>query len=287
MIVACPGCQKRYDVSGRPAGTEARCGCGRRFHIPKASDEVGTRTCGNCGGAVRANDPVCPYCDSPVAQVRCPKCLGLVAAGGRHCQHCGTRVTTGAAALSGETRGVNCPRCANVRLESLLMEELAIDHCTRCGGLWLDHKVFARLQREEAVQAPAMLRVAELPSPAPATRVKPYIPCPECTTLMNPRNFAGCSGVIVDECRNHGVWFDAGELASIIQFVRDGGLDKAREKELRRLEEKKRQDKLKASLDRVRDARVAPPGYGASSFGRRTDGFALSDAVGFLSSLFS
>jgi Zn-finger nucleic acid-binding protein len=32
-------------------------------------------------------------------------------------------------------------------------------------------------------------------------------------------------------CKQHGVWFDAGELPKIIEFIDKGGLDRAREKE--------------------------------------------------------
>ncbi|MDE2511394.1 MAG: hypothetical protein KGL74_09750, partial [Elusimicrobia bacterium] len=57
-----------------------------------------------------------------------------------------------------------------------------------------------------------------------------------CGELMNRFNFAGCSGVILDACKPHGVWFDADELRSIVAFIRDGGMDEAREHELRDLE---------------------------------------------------
>ena len=34
MIVECPGCHSRYDVTGRPPGTRARCRCGSVFLLP-------------------------------------------------------------------------------------------------------------------------------------------------------------------------------------------------------------------------------------------------------------
>jgi Zn-finger nucleic acid-binding protein len=48
---------------------------------------------------------------------------------------------------------------------------------------------------------------------------------------MNRSNFARSSGVIVDLCKQHGVWFDADELPKIIEFINGGGLERAREKE--------------------------------------------------------
>jgi Zn-finger nucleic acid-binding protein len=41
---------------------------------------------------------------------------------------------------------------------------------------------------------------------------------------MARNNFGKKSRVIVDICRRHGVWFDAGELPRVLAFVRSGGL---------------------------------------------------------------
>jgi len=38
------------------------------------------------------------------------------------------------------------------------------------------------------------------------------------------RNFGRLSGVIIDVCRNHGVWFDDDELSRILDWTRRGGL---------------------------------------------------------------
>jgi Zn-finger nucleic acid-binding protein len=77
---------------------------------------------------------------------------------------------------------------------------------------------------------------------------------------MNRVNFGKRSGVIVEVCKPHGVWFDKGELTRAIEFVADGGLveTKRREEELAR--EKQREahvashpretDVLRDDLDR-------------------------------------
>ena len=41
------------------------------------------------------------------------------------------------------------------------------------------------------------------------------MPCPECGQLMNRKNFANTSGVIVDVCRAHGIWFDDREVERV------------------------------------------------------------------------
>jgi Zn-finger nucleic acid-binding protein len=54
---------------------------------------------------------------------------------------------------------------------------------------------------------------------------------------MNQRNFAGCSGVVIDVCKPHGIWFDRQELQRVVNFIQDGGLHKTRENELAKLKE--------------------------------------------------
>jgi hypothetical protein len=58
---------------------------------------------------------------------------------------------------------------------------------------------------------------------------------------MNRVNFARCSGVIVDVCRLHGTWFDRDELRHIVEFIRGGGLDKARVIEIEELKRQRQQ----------------------------------------------
>jgi len=85
--------------------------------------------------------------------------------------------------------------------------------------------------------------------PAPARRLPvtadpekiSYAPCPQCGQLMNRVNFARCSGVIVDVCKAHGIWFDRDELSGIVEFIRGGGLDVARQKERRAIEFERQQ----------------------------------------------
>jgi Zn-finger nucleic acid-binding protein len=55
---------------------------------------------------------------------------------------------------------------------------------------------------------------------------------------MNRVNFAHYSNVIVDVCKAHGTWFDRDELRKVIEFIRAGGLDNARNRELAEREER-------------------------------------------------
>ncbi|MFB3145413.1 MAG: hypothetical protein ACE10F_12735 [Candidatus Methylomirabilales bacterium] len=52
---------------------------------------------------------------------------------------------------------------------------------------------------------------------------------------MNRKNFARISGVIIDECRSHGVWLDVDELEKIRYFIADGGLERSRDRDIEKV----------------------------------------------------
>ena len=84
-----------------------------------------------------------------------------------------------------------------------------------------------------------------------------YVPCPECSQLMNRINFARCSGVIVDICKQHGTWFDRDELSRIVEFIRGGGLNASRAKEKMEIaEERERLRQEQLACDAQRSARL-------------------------------
>jgi Zn-finger nucleic acid-binding protein len=77
---------------------------------------------------------------------------------------------------------------------------------------------------------------------------------------MNRSNFARSSGVIIDICKKHGVWFDRDELPKIIDFITGGGMQRAREKERIAM-----QDELSKLHDDERRQAVQERRYGLKS----------------------
>jgi len=61
-----------------------------------------------------------------------------------------------------------------------------------------------------------------------------YVHCAVCDKVMNRVNFGKMSGIIIDVCKNHGVWFERDELRGVLQFVANGGLDRMRASEAER-----------------------------------------------------
>lgn len=198
-----------------------------------------TLNCPNCGAAVSSDAPQCQYCTSRLATVACPSCFGMMFKGNKHCPRCGTAA---AAVLAASLPARNCPRC-RVEMQAVVVGETAVRECSRCVGLWVDvvsfEKICADREQQAAVLGGATAAASHAASDV-ASKVS-YVPCPECSKLMNRINFARCSGVIVDICKGHGIWFDRDELSRIIEFVRGGGLDTARSKEKAQLEEARRQ----------------------------------------------
>ncbi len=178
----------------------------------------------------------CEFCRSRLKTVACPSCLGLMFLGSSFCSHCGGRAAA-VTVLSDENAG-KCPRCKTA-LQKLQIDDVTIRECERCGGFWSDIATFESIcaDRERQASVLSFIRSDAHPHAHPTTIS--YVPCPDCETLMNRSNFARSSGVIIDLCREHGVWFDADELPKIIAFIDGGGMSRAREKERITLEDER------------------------------------------------
>ena len=57
---------------------------------------------------------------------------------------------------------------------------------------------------------------------------------------MNRVNFGRLSGTVIDVCRGHGTFLDAGELHRIVTFIQSGGLARARARQLEELRAQER-----------------------------------------------
>ncbi len=136
-----------------------------------------------------------------------------------------------------------CPRCRDV----LIDEEYAgtpLDECAACGGVFVEGWVLDRLV--EARDARVSLTISLPVRPIPREREVRYLRCPQCAVQMNRKIYGRSSGVVVDVCKRHGVWFDAGELAAVLEFVEGGGLERARKREEDERREQERGERIRA-----------------------------------------
>ncbi len=201
--------------------------------------EAQTLNCPMCGAASKCEATRCLHCGARLATVACPSCFGMVFLGARFCSHCGGRVDR----PQDSAPAGNCPRC-RVSLAAIKVGSTDLQECSKCGGIWADVTSLEQIRTDRERQAAILGEATPLPGNNHGVQIEKnirYLPCPECGKLMNRVNFARCSNVIVDVCRGHGTWFDRDELRHIIEFIRAGGLDAARQREIAQLEQQRRQ----------------------------------------------
>jgi Zn-finger nucleic acid-binding protein len=173
-----------------------------------------------------------------------------MAPGVTYCPFCGTGTVTPTVELT----TMRCP-CGDGDLVQRILpvasgaqgDDLYLAECGSCHGVWVSRE---SIDRMVASHADDSLLLALAPGIA-ATRAARavgvgdtnvrYRPCPECSTIMNRVNYARISGIIVDVCRDHGTWFDVHELPALLDFVKRGGLDRARARETEALANERRQ----------------------------------------------
>lgn len=243
--------------------------------------EAGVIRCEACGGPVALDEIRCRSCGSQVATVACPKCMGMVSVHSRHCGHCGAAIVP-AAARNEIPSDLACPSCKSVMLTKTRLGDVEVDQCSHCGGVWLRQDLFDQVSAEKEVRGRALgvLPIASGPKTIGTGPVR-YRPCPVCKRMMNRYNYARISGVIIDGCKNDGLWFDKDELRRVLEFIQGGGLDKSHEREAARVEEEER---TKAQMARL-DLGMHPSSYGEFSTGagaRREDSLFSDLLDGFL-----
>ena len=236
-------------------------------------------SCPRCGGAAAATSTRCEFCHAPLLVKACPRCLARVFHGHKHCPHCGAATDDAAAQRTGER---NCPRC-KVALAVRAIEDVELDECPSCVGVFIDAKAIERMladrqqARAEAVVGVYRSTPRYHDTPGAPNR-KLYINCPQCGTIMNRKQFARGSNVIVDVCKGHGTWFDAGELPVVVEFVRNGGLERAERAEIEKMKEDARRAKRDAQAEQARASMTtAAPARGDRGAGLLDAGGALVD----------
>ncbi|HHH31213.1 MAG TPA: hypothetical protein ENK57_23090 [Polyangiaceae bacterium] len=83
-----------------------------------------------------------------------------------------------------------------------------------------------------------------------------YRKCPTCDKIMNRKNFGRSSGVIIDICAEHGVWFDPDELTAVLDFVATGGLAESRTREAQRAKQDLARHRMNALAEQTRMSRA-------------------------------
>jgi Zn-finger nucleic acid-binding protein len=165
--------------------------------------------------------------------MKCTACGAALPANSLVCSFCGTRNAVDLRSLSVSTARAPdaprpCPECGTA-MESVNLghrRRFFIEQCVRCHGLFFDVNELQALL-DDAV-APVyeidmpLLFTLQKESPVPRRQLT-YVSCPVCGKMMNRVNFGRRSGVVVDQCRSHGMWLEGGELHRLMEWKKAGG----------------------------------------------------------------
>lgn len=245
-ILACQECKRQWDVTPYGVGQKLRCVCGFLMDVPRVTPRAPeVAHCHSCGAPRAPGKDACQYCGAVPTNLRmslvCPFCMCRTADESKFCQSCGKVIE--ASSFDATSGTLLCPRCAKPRLLNRTIGSFTTDECPRCGGMWMAASVFDRIVNQQSREREEKEYAGEVKTWSPVESDCAgvvYLRCPACRKHMNRRNFARASGVIVDDCREHGTWLDRDELEKIAAYVATGGMRRTKEIELRELEDRKK-----------------------------------------------
>lgn len=116
---------------------------------------------------------------------------------------------------------MKCPTCkTSLRVDHY--EQIEIDRCDTCNGLWLDDREMMAIIRKRDTKASQTI-LTEVLSNAhrglPAQTGQDPRGCPRCSGPLKQLNHSYSSGIILDSCpKGHGVWLDEHELEKVQAF---------------------------------------------------------------------
>ncbi|MGE3628936.1 MAG: zf-TFIIB domain-containing protein [Sandaracinaceae bacterium] len=227
---------------------------------PGTSGEAKALKCPGCGAFLDAGMRRCSYCKIELASVRCWRCFTLSFAGMSHCSRCGASL-----GLEGDAGATpyRCATCEGDVLHVIDVGDHRIEECPACTSVMVDHETLGQLTRR--TELAGGVRFTDSKRSTLDLEAVRYRSCPKCDEVMTRQNFGRRSGVIVDVCTKHGVWFDPQELTAILEFVATGGLQVSRQRELEDGAERLRRQRLEAL--RVPHGLAGAEGPSASSTG--------------------
>lgn len=199
----------------------------------------------------------------------CSSCSAPLPANTQYCRYCGVRNDVDLqgkhdfqlVAIDSERM---CPKCQQP-LQTVVLNEgaLHIERCQTCFGLFFDPGEIEALL--DSAVSPVFSVNLELLANVNADRyakdktVK-YLACPVCQVLMNRVLYGYRSGVVIDQCKSHGVWLGGGEISHLLEWKKAGGLILDQKAELRQKQAKSRPSGFVRDVGTSRSDADAPSG---------------------------
>jgi Zn-finger nucleic acid-binding protein len=119
---------------------------------------------------------------------------------------------------------MNCPRC-QLLLTDAEYEGQQVHFCDTCWGYWLTRSQLDQVAaqvRYRFGEREAKTIQATLNSDGDADRQgseRKVVTCPVCGIDMHRKRYRADCPVQVDECDQHGVWLDTGEIKDLQVFI--------------------------------------------------------------------
>lgn len=112
-----------------------------------------------------------------------------------------------------------CPRCSS-ELENARFEEATIALCPGCEGSWYRAAELTRILEADPDRVAASdLAPTLVEDKLDGIDVEKHFDCPECGEPMVRYQYQVDSDVVIDECPDHGIWLDDGELGRMFEFL--------------------------------------------------------------------
>ena len=110
-----------------------------------------------------------------------------------------------------------CPVCKE-SMVVLELNEIEIDFCTLCSGIWLDAGELELMFDTDAQRQKLIDSFQEDPG-----HPEKLYKCPICNRKMAKVQVGDEKEILIDKCKkDHGLWFDKGELKTVIEFSTKG-----------------------------------------------------------------
>jgi len=101
----------------------------------------------------------------------------------------------------------------------LELNQVEVDYCTNCHGIWLDDGELELLLKDSDEKRKLLSSFV-----VDKKNKEKVIKCPICQKKMDKVLCGTENKVALDKCkRHHGIWFNEGELENVVEM---GGLDK-------------------------------------------------------------
>lgn len=109
---------------------------------------------------------------------------------------------------------MKCPKCPG-EMENVSYDEVKVDRCRACGGLWFDSGELEEL-RQDTWMADYVIDTGD-PRTGKHLNQRDSVACPVCETAMARESDDDQRHIVYERCaQGHGTFLDAGEFTDLV-----------------------------------------------------------------------